>query len=157
MTQRFLKLIAGINSKSDINPQHIEQVLGVPIAATGDSDGSHVYRGQFNDGIEYSIVYYPGPIQDNLAQHPSVAFSRIDGACIISFASVKNSIVIKGVNNLIPTENRTNGGQRSSWWYREYPTDFWVKIGASGQYRYGRDQDKDCITNFLIEATRSTR
>ncbi|MGH8426028.1 MAG: hypothetical protein ACRER3_27305, partial [Pseudomonas fluorescens] len=132
--RRFLKLIESIESKSDINPEHIQRVLQMRIFPVQDPDGAYAVEGLLDDDTRYSITYLPGLIKENYLQPHSVGLFFDYPACPLNYWAIgrklEESKKYSVASNVTPP-HEGGAGARIGWEFYDFDNGISVNFSVN--------------------------
>ena len=126
--KRFLTLIEGAESRSDLTPARIKEVVGVSIAAKPETLGAVFWSEHLGGGWRYAISYIPA--SPSLLQgvglsfeHEEDGYSDMSPICGLGFDGYHNALKAMGFRDA-PIHGEI--GQLESWRY--YKNDITISI-----------------------------
>lgn len=126
--RRFLKLIEGAESRSDLTPVRIEEVVGISLTAKPETLGAVFWSEDLGGGWRYALHYIPA--SPSLLQgvglffeHETDGYSDMSPVCELDFDDYHNALKAMGFRDA-PIHGEI--GQLQSWRY--YKNDITISI-----------------------------
>ena len=126
--KRFLKLIEGLESRSDLTPGRIEEVVGISLKARPEMLGTVFWSEDLGDGWRYVFDYIPA--SPSLLQGVGLSFENEEGGssdmttiCRLGFNDYHSALKAMGFRD---TPIHGEIGQLQSWRY--YKNDITLSI-----------------------------
>ncbi|MBO9738457.1 hypothetical protein J7432_05300 [Xanthomonas axonopodis pv. begoniae] len=123
--KRFLKLISGLESRQDINPVRIQEIMGFPVSVAPGALGAVVWSEDLGGGWRYSFDYIPESPSllagVGLAfEHQTNQFSDMKEVCHLDFNYYDSAL-----KNMGFVASPTYGpiGQLENWRYVKFAKD----------------------------------
>jgi len=117
--RRFLKLIEGAESRSDLTSAHIKEVVGVSLTARPETLGTVFWSEDLGGGWRYALRYIPA--SPSLLQgvglsfeHQENGYSDMSPICTLGFDDYHNALKAMGFRDA-PIHGEI--GQLQSWRY----------------------------------------
>ncbi|MCC8553362.1 hypothetical protein [Xanthomonas hortorum] len=127
--KRFLKLIAGLDSREDITPTRIQDVMGFPVSVAPSALGAVVWSTDLGGGWRYAFDYVPE--SPSLLrgvglsfEHDTDRFSDMEAICSLDFDHYDSSLKSMG---FVASPTYGPIGQLENWRYAKF-----AKGGSGG-------------------------
>lgn len=116
---RFLKLIEGLESRSDLTPERVQQTMGISLEARPDTLGTVIWSEDLGDGWRYAFDYIPA--SPSLLQGVGLSFENEEDGysdmtviCGLGFDDYHSALKAMGFRD---TPIHGEIGQLQSWRY----------------------------------------
>ncbi|CAD0302441.1 hypothetical protein CFBP7900_01340 [Xanthomonas hortorum pv. carotae] len=123
--RRFLKLIAGLDSRDDITPTRIQEIMGFPVQVAPGELGAVVWSADLGGGWRYSFDYIPesSSLLRGVGlsfEHDIDRFSDMKPVCGLDFEHYDSAL-----RNMGFVASPTYGpiGQLENWRYAKFAKD----------------------------------